>query len=288
MKPTKNQIFCIGCKHKKMLFESKSKADNFIKFNGEEIENQSGKAPTRSYYCSFCGGWHVTSIAEEDKGIDRDKRDEQLWERISEINSKKGGAGKKQSLAVQDTDTIIKRSKFPSDEKGFQLKTIALKIDRVLQDVTMALCSVDVTRICIRFEELKGLETEAKLKCQEYKLDIKALNKRFDKIEAVRNKFLYIYDFIVDDEKRKNYLEKLGENDRKTENNIIISNIEIIKTINKILDEIDISNEDIDQRNNYKRDCKKIVTELIPQLKGNTKPLQELLKYKIKQIVCYL
>ena len=27
MKPIKNQVFCIGCKHKKMLFETKAKAE---------------------------------------------------------------------------------------------------------------------------------------------------------------------------------------------------------------------------------------------------------------------
>ena len=82
MKPIKNHSFCIGSKKKKMLVQSKSKADNFIKFNSEEIENQSGKAPTRSYYCSFCGGWHVTSISENKKGLERDKRDEMLWKKI--------------------------------------------------------------------------------------------------------------------------------------------------------------------------------------------------------------
>ena len=61
MKPTKNKIFCVSCKRPKMLFESQAKADNFILYNKEEIEEENCKAPVRSYYCRLCGGWHVTS-----------------------------------------------------------------------------------------------------------------------------------------------------------------------------------------------------------------------------------
>jgi len=60
MKPTKNRIFCLVCGRAKMLFESQSKADNFIRFNAEEIMEENGYAPIRSYYCPFCLGWHVT------------------------------------------------------------------------------------------------------------------------------------------------------------------------------------------------------------------------------------
>ena len=61
MKPIKNRIFCMECQRPKMLFESKSKAINFIKFNSDEIKNENGIAPIRVYFCKSCGGWHVTS-----------------------------------------------------------------------------------------------------------------------------------------------------------------------------------------------------------------------------------
>lgn len=64
MKPTKNRVFCIECGKAKMLFESESKAMNFIKYNSDEIEQTTGHAPVRAYYCSMCGGWHVTSQKE--------------------------------------------------------------------------------------------------------------------------------------------------------------------------------------------------------------------------------
>ena len=61
MKPVKNRIFCMECQRAKILFESKSKAINFIKFNSDEIKNENGIAPKRAYFCKSCGGWHVTS-----------------------------------------------------------------------------------------------------------------------------------------------------------------------------------------------------------------------------------
>lgn len=61
MKPIKNRIFCIECQRPKILFESKSKALNFIKYNSDEIKEENGIAPIRTYFCKSCGGWHVTS-----------------------------------------------------------------------------------------------------------------------------------------------------------------------------------------------------------------------------------
>ena len=45
MKPKKNQIFCAASGRPKKLFETKAKADNFIKFNSSEMMEESGKAP---------------------------------------------------------------------------------------------------------------------------------------------------------------------------------------------------------------------------------------------------
>ena len=38
-KPTRNRVMCPDCKRMKMLFETESKARDFIKFNGNEIES---------------------------------------------------------------------------------------------------------------------------------------------------------------------------------------------------------------------------------------------------------
>ena len=61
MKPNKSFVYCTDSNRRKMLFETEKKAENFMKFNNEEIEKESGYSPQRSYYCIFCTGWHLTS-----------------------------------------------------------------------------------------------------------------------------------------------------------------------------------------------------------------------------------
>lgn len=64
MKPTKNRFVCRDCGKVKMLFETEKQAHTFIKFNSEDINDETGTKPERSYFCSYCGGWHVTSKKE--------------------------------------------------------------------------------------------------------------------------------------------------------------------------------------------------------------------------------
>ena len=64
MKPTKNRFFCKDCRKIKMLFDTEKKAENFIKFNSEEIELETGFKPERSYFCIACNGWHLTHKKE--------------------------------------------------------------------------------------------------------------------------------------------------------------------------------------------------------------------------------
>ena len=66
MKPKKNRFYCNACGGVRILFPTKKKADNFIRFNADEIMDETGKAPVRSYYCISCGGWHVTSNSSRD------------------------------------------------------------------------------------------------------------------------------------------------------------------------------------------------------------------------------
>lgn len=61
MKPTKNRVFCMGSQKAKILFDSREKALNFIKFNRDEMLGETGIAPKRAYFCKCCAGWHVSS-----------------------------------------------------------------------------------------------------------------------------------------------------------------------------------------------------------------------------------
>ena len=57
MSKPKNRIMCPDCGKQKILFESESKANNFIKWNKNDIENGD---KLRVYYCSACCGWHIS------------------------------------------------------------------------------------------------------------------------------------------------------------------------------------------------------------------------------------
>lgn len=85
IKPSKNLVYCYACKRKKMLFEEKSGADNFIKYNHGGILEENGKAPVRSYYCELCCGYHVTSIASQEDGERLDRQDRQLLHELTSV-----------------------------------------------------------------------------------------------------------------------------------------------------------------------------------------------------------
>lgn len=89
MKPHRNFIYCVASKKSKILFESQSKADNFIKFNAAEIEEENEKAPVRSYYCQLCCGWHVTSNPSTVSGESLDRRDQRMLQQLDDIHDSK-------------------------------------------------------------------------------------------------------------------------------------------------------------------------------------------------------
>ena len=49
---------CPDCGRPKMLFETERKANDFIRWNGDEIDTHGGQL--RAYYCPSCCGWHIS------------------------------------------------------------------------------------------------------------------------------------------------------------------------------------------------------------------------------------
>lgn len=58
-KPKNNRVMCPDCGRAKMLFETERKANDFIKWNGDDIDTHGGEL--RPYYCPSCCGWHLSS-----------------------------------------------------------------------------------------------------------------------------------------------------------------------------------------------------------------------------------
>ena len=178
MKPIKNQIFCVACGRPKMLFETKAKADNFIKFNSSEIMEESGKAPIRSYYCEICGGYHVTSNNSKTHAEWLDNRDKVLAEEVdrrvkanlkSESNQKqtnqepksKGAKENKLDILEQLEQSDILMTKGMLDEAGELLAKCRFRIQAVEQRMNVAKlegfirCKDQMEKLMRKLERLK-------------------------------------------------------------------------------------------------------------------------------------
>jgi hypothetical protein len=107
MKPTRNKVYCYGCHRSKMLFESEAKANNFIKFNSDEIKDETGVAPVRSYYCAYCGGYHVTSCKSAEIGKRFDRKNQKEITQIHEQKQKKKKYSYKEEL-IENHNEIAK------------------------------------------------------------------------------------------------------------------------------------------------------------------------------------
>ena len=84
MRP-KNRIYCRECGRSKLVFETEKKALTFIKFNADEILEETGRAPSRAYYCQCCGGYHVTSQQTYSKPYKRTEDVIRMYEKEVEM-----------------------------------------------------------------------------------------------------------------------------------------------------------------------------------------------------------
>ena len=148
MKPVKNRIFCRAARHTKMLFETQEKAENFIRFNRDEILQSRGKAPCRCYYCFFCMGWHVTSNPSTEEGILLDQRDEALAKDLRE-----------KYLKRKEKVSPIPRPKLMRYAFYEQLRLVDVHIS--LFDVEKTECCLAECRRILQEEELEWLKKDA-------------------------------------------------------------------------------------------------------------------------------
>lgn len=133
MKPTKNRIYCNDCGHTKMLFTEKSKADNFIKFNAEEMEEEGNKVPVRSYFCSTCGGWHVTSNPDADSFANGSWY-EHIIARITKTQPQCSGNSKMKELIQLALDGLTKAEEMLASGNADKAKASAFQWIKTLKE----------------------------------------------------------------------------------------------------------------------------------------------------------
>ena len=137
MKPTKNRVYCNDCRRVKMLFPSQEKADNFIAFNAHEIMSEGYRAPERSYYCSSCGGWHVTKNPNNEYFQEQDL----LKKRVPEIKSQIKELVRRFHTEYNKKEVLewkrrMDRLKELYDEIGIQTNTL-ISFDELNEDVSI-------------------------------------------------------------------------------------------------------------------------------------------------------
>ena len=201
MKPKNNRIFCIGCHHSKMLFATQAKAENFIKFNSEDIAAHSNKVPSRSYYCSFCCGWHVTSIDDDNLARQRDERDAKVWEVIKRKVKKQA--------KVSETQVSIppKCKKLPATTEGYHLQRMILNIDNQSLRIINAMLRTDYEDAEILISDARILYEETLAKSAEYGIDCTIIDKRGEKLDTLEGDLTFVKSLIGNPGARQEYLD---------------------------------------------------------------------------------
>lgn len=244
MKPKHNRIFCIGCHHSKMLFETQAKAENFIRFNGSDIAAQSGKAPSRSYYCTFCCGWHVTSVEGEENAKERDERDEKVWTIIRERNAKAESGRKAKSrnqkpvVKPEKAKAVPpKPKKLPNTAEGWEIMNMLLQVDSWCLKVKSSLlrCAFQETGALVNHAEIAYKETLQK--AEQYGIESKTIDQRGDKIESIKETIIFLAEFIDKPEKRREYMDNLSDKQRRKELSLMVERIDNFERIEHLFEE---------------------------------------------------
>ena len=140
MKPTKNRFFCPEANRVKMKFDTEKKAENFIKFNGGEIDTNGQEL--RVYYCAACGGYHITKTKLSrfymnlDKSLGSTSSDIQaleVYDRLKKKFKNKREAIKEVSgedLEKEVKEKVIKKIKEANPIRFLELDKKALRIAR--------------------------------------------------------------------------------------------------------------------------------------------------------------
>lgn len=210
MKPHRNYIFCVASKKSKILFESQDKADNFIKYNAAEIEEENEKAPVRSYYCQLCCGWHVTSNPSTVSGESLDRRDQRMLQQLDEIQESKDRVKEiKHSIfqRMKDFDLLLNLCRFSEAEDILDICDLDLDEIRSISPTIMLYnsCSGKVFKARERYNHilsLSKLDDDAQEKMLQLKEPTKAQIKDIAMIKTIRavdnlNSVLNMKDLLV-------------------------------------------------------------------------------------------
>lgn len=195
MKPIRNRFICEDCGRVKMLFETKKKADTFMEFNGVEIAEETGYKPERSYYCVYCGGWHVTSNKEQ---LDIKSRTEKILDSCK--HEKKQNTASKIKKRIQ-TKEEIQKSVFQAHKK---------ELERELEAYAIPLREQAALKKAQAIEKKKKQKEQAALEKEQAKAQRKKQREQaaLEQAQVVKQKKQVILEKVQAIEQRKKQKQK--------------------------------------------------------------------------------
>lgn len=179
-----------------MLFETKDKADKFIKFNADEILEESGRAPVRSYYCTFCCGWHVTSNPSEEIGEKLDQRDKKQIGKLERVKKTEEKAKEASRIVTQEKlqfDYNLHLCNFEKAEEILDLleydaaKLKELKPNCASRSLAKVATARTLLNICKKVYDMPKEEQQAFLNIVEPNKEEAIIIKRIHRINAFKN-----------------------------------------------------------------------------------------------------
>ena len=190
--PQRNKVYCPCCSKYKIVFQEKSQADNFIKFNGALIFEENGYAPVRSYFCSLCGGWHVTSLEEDP--TKQSKNELCLAERVvMKIIERKSNKSSNHTIHIVHENTPFE------DEICRLLKEIKSSFNQEMEKFFTAYRNKDLN-MC---KEIHSRMKEMFFNCQ---LPYKEIDKIKQRITAAQVNIEKLSSLLLKEEQEKNML----------------------------------------------------------------------------------
>lgn len=269
MKPKNNRIFCIGCHHNKMLFATQAKADNFIKFNSKDIAAHSSKVPSRSYYCSFCCGWHVTSIDDDKLAKQRDERDAKVWEAIKT-------KVKRQAVASEPRTAMLpklpKRKHMPYTTEGYHILRMLFDIDNMNMKIINAMRRTDYVAAENLINDARMLYEEILAKSAEYGIECTVIDKRGDKLSALEEDYCFVKSLIGNPDARQEYLDNAERGRNKNRRPSMVESLHRVELRVELIESLFVVAKEAAEIKDNKR-VKELCAEIEHKLKHEVKIL---------------
>lgn len=196
-----------------MLFETKEKADNFMRFNNSAMDPKYMKTPKRSYYCSFCCGWHITNISDEKFAKSRDEKDGLLWDSIRV-------AAKEKDLQIKTPKaTVSKPQEKPSKPNKEKAEPCEEKRqrDEIINLISQNLIKVHVLLNQTDFENSQALIEDSEAKyiravklTEKHNLTVSRLQATRAKIDKVTSWLNSLVSLQRDTERQEELINELA------------------------------------------------------------------------------